>query len=132
MIFLNLAVCYPIDSDMDGTDDSEDTYPYDFDNDGMPDMWEKKNGLNFQINDGKKDFDGDGIKNIDEYLSGTSPKESDAGGKIVYVKEPKEYPSPTGDSSKTWLWVIIALFLGVMFFVYIIYKKRAIKGKPNK
>lgn len=61
------------DSDLDGIPDSMDKYPFDYDNDGMPDLWEKKYGLRYDMNDAYEDPDNDRIKNIDEYLQGTDP-----------------------------------------------------------
>jgi len=49
---------YP-DSDGDGIPDDEDIYPYDFDNDGIPDIMDSDYGLNYL----KLDTDGDGITN---------------------------------------------------------------------
>lgn len=49
---------YP-DSDGDGIPDDEDLYPYDFDNDGIPDLADSDFGLNYL----KLDTDGDGITN---------------------------------------------------------------------
>lgn len=49
---------YP-DSDGDGIPDDEDIYPYDFDNDGIPDVADADFGLNYL----KLDTDGDGITN---------------------------------------------------------------------
>jgi pectate lyase len=44
--------------------------PTDSDGDGMPDDWEKQNGLNPEDeDDGAKDVDGDGYTNIEEYLN---------------------------------------------------------------
>jgi hypothetical protein len=49
--------------------------PVDSDHDGMPDVWEKKNGFNpNDPSDGAKDADGDGYTNVEEYLNGTNPK----------------------------------------------------------
>lgn len=61
--------------------------PKDSDNDGMPDEWEMKYGLNphdlpegppnadavYHPNDSAKDPDGDGYTNIEEFLNGTNP-----------------------------------------------------------
>ena len=70
-----------------GTPLVEDT---DDDNDGMPDWWEEEwlqyaldHNLSQKFNpknasDANKDFDGDGIKNIDEYKEGKNPYEKDA------------------------------------------------------
>ena len=52
-----------ITSDLDDTDD-----------DGMPDWWEEKYGLNpEEPNDADLDFDGDGYSNLKEYKIGTNP-----------------------------------------------------------
>jgi hypothetical protein len=45
----------------------------DSDNDGMPDSWEALYGLTVGVNDSQGDLDGDGMKNIDEFLAGTLP-----------------------------------------------------------
>ena len=48
--------------------------PVDLDQDGMPDDWEKRNGLNAgDPADGNADADGDGYTNLEEYLNGTEP-----------------------------------------------------------
>lgn len=48
--------------------------PADTDHDGMPDEWEKKNGLNLNnISDGAVDTNGDGYTNVEEYLSSLTP-----------------------------------------------------------
>jgi hypothetical protein len=50
--------------------------PADADNDGMPDEWELKHGLNPRDpSDANLDADGDGYTNLEEYLNGTDPKQ---------------------------------------------------------
>lgn len=50
--------------------------PLDTDNDGMPDDWEKKFGLNpTDPADGKLDGDKDGYTNLEEYLNATDPRQ---------------------------------------------------------
>ena len=50
------------------------TAPADTDNDGMPDDWEKKHGLDANnADDNSSDKDGDGYTNVEEYLNGTDP-----------------------------------------------------------
>ncbi len=81
------------DDDGDGVDDANDLYPLDpsestdSDNDGignnadpdddndlMPDAFENlHDGLDPLVADGNGDLDGDGVSNLDEYLSGTNP-----------------------------------------------------------
>ena len=47
----------------------------DTDKDGMPDVWEKKNGLNpNDASDAVKDCNGDGYTNIEKYINGINPK----------------------------------------------------------
>lgn len=46
----------------------------DSDHDGMPDAWEKRYGLNpHDPSDARKDKDGDGYTNIEEFINGTNP-----------------------------------------------------------
>ena len=52
------------------------TAPADADEEGMPDEWEKKHGLNpNEADDNAHDKDDDGYTNIEEYLNGTDPTE---------------------------------------------------------
>jgi pectate lyase len=52
--------------------------PADGDNDGMPDEWEAKSGLNPKYAaDGNSDADSDGYTNIEEFLNSTDPKAKD-------------------------------------------------------
>ncbi len=52
----------------------------DFDNDGMPDWWEEKYGLDLLVDDSGDDFDGDGYTNIQEYQLGMLPNVDDVSG----------------------------------------------------
>jgi hypothetical protein len=58
---------------------------YDGDKDGMPDMYEKEQGLNHRVDDTKGDADGDGFSNIVEFEKGTSPS------------DPNSYPNPDSE-----------------------------------
>lgn len=74
--------------------------PKDSDNDGMPDDWEIKHGLNpkgsskeppnsdatWYPNDSARDADGDGYTNIEEYLNGTNPNVKDVSSPPVSSK----------------------------------------------
>ena len=54
------------------------TPPVDTDEDGMPDSWERKFGLNPRDpSDGAADKDHDGYTNLEEYLNNTNPKKID-------------------------------------------------------
>lgn len=49
--------------------------PQDSDHDGMPDAWERRQGLNpNDPADGRRDQDRDGYTNIEEFLNGTEPR----------------------------------------------------------
>ncbi|MBK6684325.1 MAG: hypothetical protein IPG45_07615 [Deltaproteobacteria bacterium] len=51
--------------------------PSDGDNDGLPDDWERMNGLDPNRNDANEDFDGDGINNTNEFRLGTKANDID-------------------------------------------------------
>jgi hypothetical protein len=52
----------------------------DVDGDGMDDDWERKHGLVVGVKDGDADLDGDGLKNLQEYLGATDPQNPDSDG----------------------------------------------------
>jgi type VI secretion system secreted protein Hcp len=52
--------------------------PFDSDEDGMPDEFETRYGLDKTRNDAAEDKDGDGMSNLDEYLAGTDPSQSNS------------------------------------------------------
>ena len=73
-----------IDTDEDGLDDRADT---DDDNDEMPDLWEFENYFDhLYAGDASSDADNDGVTNLQEYLSGTDPREQ--------IEEPETEPGP--------------------------------------
>lgn len=55
----------------------------DIDSDGMPDEWERLNGLDALHDDAADDLDNDGLSNIDEYTAGTNPNNKDSDGDIM-------------------------------------------------
>ena len=57
----------------------------DSDNDGMPDSWELLYGLNVGVNDANGDLDGDGVSNLNEYLSGTLPNNASSYLRLLIV-----------------------------------------------
>ena len=55
--------------------------PRDQDGDGLPDAWERANGLNANDpKDADQDADGDGLTNREEFLQGTDPGQQDTDG----------------------------------------------------
>ena len=57
------------------SDDEDDS-----DNDGLPDAWEKSNGLDWTSEDASLDADSDGLENIVEYQRSTNPQRPDTDG----------------------------------------------------
>lgn len=62
-----------LDTDGDGIGNNEDT---DDDNDQMPDVYERRFGLDPLADDGGDDADGDGYTNFDEFEWGTAPNDA--------------------------------------------------------
>lgn len=54
--------------------------PDDGDADGIPDIYERANGLNPAVKDSAGDLDADGLKNLDEYTLGTAANNPDTDG----------------------------------------------------
>ncbi|KHT50215.1 hypothetical protein RJ41_13875, partial [Alteromonas marina] len=65
------------DNDLDGIGDNADP---DDDNDGMPDVYEARVGLNPLVADADGDADGDGLTNLEEFEYGTDPFNADSDG----------------------------------------------------
>lgn len=105
------------DSDLDGIYDSIDRYPFDYDNDGMPDIWEKKGGLRYDVSNANEDPDNDGIKNVDEYKQGTDPLVSEKTKERVELEmlTPVEITMARG---LIWVGVLLLLLIIVMFILY--------------
>jgi len=68
------------DANHNGLVDSNETDPCnsDTDGDGMSDGWEVTYGLNPIVDDASGDVDNDGYSNLQEYLSGTEPSDSNS------------------------------------------------------
>ncbi|UCD84551.1 MAG: hypothetical protein JSU92_14990 [Deltaproteobacteria bacterium] len=64
------------DSHLGGKDQIHNTliFYFDYDNDGMSDAWESRNGLDPNTDDASEDPDNDGRDNLTEYLEGTNPQ----------------------------------------------------------
>lgn len=86
----------------------------DFDNDDMPDAWEKANNLRFDIFDADEDPDNDGLNNLQEYRSGTDPHEFTS-KKVIRGKE-KSAPN-TSLFTKIFIYAIIFIALIIIFML---------------
>jgi len=95
------------DFDCDGLIEFVETEVYgtnplvsDTDNDGIPDGWEVKNGLDPLIDDSGEDLDNDSLTNLDEYQVGTNPLNSDTDSDGIPDKwEVDNNLDPTRDDS---------------------------------
>ena len=80
----------------------------DTDEDGMPDWWEFKYGLQIGVKDGGDDADNDGISNLDEYLLGMIPNINDASGMacldsaLWHMDTAMRPPDTDGDGMRDW------------------------------
>ncbi len=109
------------DTDLDGIPDSEDEHPLDFDNDGMTDIWEKKHGLRYDVDDAKRDPDNDGISNIDEFKQGTNPLISDKQGSSAVPVQPALLTPVENTLMRTLIWAI-AILIVVVIVVFVAYR----------
>ena len=119
LLFLSLlTLADGKDSDLDGVPDETDKYPFDYDNDGMPDIWEMKHELSYDKDDANKDPDGDGINNIDEYKQGTNPLVSEKTKERVM----STFLSPVEVvMARVLVWVGVGLFI-LLVVGFILYK----------
>ena len=69
-----------VDHNMNGYSDLEEAI--DTDGDGMFDAWEVDHGLNPLVNDANGDLDGDGISNLQEFLTGRNPNDRSDGATL--------------------------------------------------
>lgn len=103
----------------------------DFDNDGIPDSWEKKYDLKYDVNDADEDPDNDGLTNLEEYKQGTNPLMADK------VKKDFSISKFFKDNGFTILFVIVVLI--IIFLAYIVFreflilqqKRKKVKEKPK-
>ncbi|MBI2142826.1 thrombospondin type 3 repeat-containing protein [Candidatus Woesearchaeota archaeon] len=125
------------DSDNDKTGDACDK---DNDNDGMPDEWEAKYGLNpLDSSDALIDSDGDGLANLEEFKAGASPKKRDTDNdgaddaKEVKAgsdpKDPKSKPKGNFIAKATLFLVIttLVMFAAIALFSFLRNKGGGIK-----
>jgi len=78
----------------------------DFDNDGIPDIWERQNFGNLNTADATSDWDGDGWTDLEEFQKGTNPK-------VVNAK-------PGFIDQYWWLFMTIAMILVVVLLLWFV------------
>jgi len=120
VLLLVLPIILALDSDRDGISDEDDAYPYDFDNDGMPDEWEVRNGLRYDVNDANFDNDNDGLTNLEEYQAGTDPVSIDSeGDSYTDYQEVKELGTdPLRKNRILWPFIVFPILI-ILFVLYL-------------
>jgi hypothetical protein len=120
VLLLLMPSILALDSDRDGINDENDLYPFDFDNDQMPDKWELQNNLpHDRVND-KEDPDKDGLSNLEEFQKRTNPLLNDTDGdKIDDYTETIQKTDPT-KKNKT-IWPLIVFPILIILFVLILF-----------
>ncbi len=118
---LILPFVVSLDSDKDGIPNNQDEYPYDFDNDGMPDEWEARNGLRFDVIDSKKDPDNDGLLNLEEFEHGTDPHSGDSDGDEIddFIEIYDLETDPLTKNRTVWPLVVFPIL--IIFFVFVLF-----------
>jgi len=93
------------DRDEDGVLDVDDAFPDeasysdDTDEDGLPDLWEERFGLDPNLaSDASEDPDGDGRNNLSEFEAGNSPLAADNGAQLSTLASFQD----VGDVGKDW------------------------------
>lgn len=91
----------------------------DFDDDGIPDIWERQNFGNLNTADATSDYDNDGWTDLEEFQTGTNPK-------VVNAK-------PGFIDQYWWVFMIIALALvGVLLLWFVIMPKSKAKREEDE
>lgn len=125
IFLLLLPIVFSLDSDGDGIPDDKDAYPYDFDNDGMPDEWEIRNGLRFDVVDNKNDKDGDGLSNLEEFRHGTDPNSADSDGDGIndFIEIYRLGSNPLKKNRLVWPLVVIPIMIVLFVFILFLFEK---------
>lgn len=120
-IIVLILLALPIISALDSQNDMpqiQDSKLSDFDNDGMPDAWELRNGLRYDVSDAQSDNDNDGLTNIEEYGYGSDPNSPDSCGNGIgdyqwfNIKGNTACPKKSGSS-----WVFIVFPILIILFM---------------
>lgn len=129
MCLLSLHSTQAVDSDRDGVPDDQDLYPFDYDNDEIPDTWESQNSLQPSVSDSLDDSDNDGLSNWEEFQSETDPTSVDSDGDgMSDLDEIRTGRDPLVPEHLAWFWVGIVLVIVVLaaggWYVYTRLKTR--------
>ena len=118
------------DFDLDGIGDVCDP---DKDNDGLPDDWEERNGLDpYNKDDADGDKDNDGLSNFEEFSMGTSPIDSDSDGDgyndydeyYKYDTDPTDKESHPKSLIAFFVVSILFMLFGILLGYYVYYAKQ--------
>ena len=115
------------DSDLDGIPDADDILPFDYDNDGMPDSWEKEHRLAYDTHNANNDKDGDGFTNIDEYKRGTDPNVKDDPEEIITSIEVEANPELKKLIKNIGIVFLIVVIIFLIFKLIIFMKNKQTK-----
>jgi len=97
---------------------------HDFDQDGMSDEWEVRNGLRFDVVDDNKDPDNDGLSNLQEFNIGSDPHSIDSDGdEVSDYKEFERGTDPLSKDRVVWPLIVVPILIILGVFVLFLFEK---------
>ncbi|PLW80557.1 hypothetical protein C0585_01870 [Candidatus Woesearchaeota archaeon] len=138
----SLAATDPnLDSDNDKIKDINDEFPFDYDNDGIPDSYEEEHGLDPKKDSTKIDTDSDSLYDVQEYELGCDPNNPDTDGDgyldgnevNIKMTSPTNKFSPFDiDKLMSLLIPLLIILLIILIAFYIIITKLKKEKEPNE